>query len=88
MEYTGDKEKDIREVTRRIVKEVENTIRQYPEQWLWFHNRWKRTLGEDKPKKSRKARIDSGQYLTSAQLLKQMDEEIGEKKDDTGAGTA
>jgi len=75
--YTGDKEADIREVTQRIVKECEDTIRQYPEQWLWFHNRWKRTLGEDQPKKDRKKKIKSGQYLTSSQLLKMMDEEIG-----------
>jgi KDO2-lipid IV(A) lauroyltransferase len=88
MDYTGDKEKDIREVTQRIVKEVEDTIRQHPEQWLWFHNRWKRTLGEDQPKKSRKKKIESGDYLTSAQLLKMMDQEIGEKKDENTAGTA
>jgi len=91
-DYTGDKERDIQEVTQRVVKEVEDTIREYPEQWLWFHNRWKRTLGEDEfeknKKKGRKKLIREGQYLTSSQLLKMMDEEIGEKKDDRSAGTA
>lgn len=68
--YTGNKEYDIRAVTQKIVKEVENAIRAYPEQWFWVHNRWKRTLGEDKkkkrkkPKKHREERI----YMTSKEI--------------------
>jgi KDO2-lipid IV(A) lauroyltransferase len=89
--YSGDKEKDIRDVTQRIVKEVENTIREYPEQWLWAHNRWSRTLrGEEErkeQKKKRKKMIEDGVYLTSKQVLKMMDEEIGEAKDERKAGS-
>jgi len=87
--YSGDKEKDVREVTQRIVKEVECAIREYPEQWFWVHNRWRRTLGEvKKEKKWRRKLIEKGEYITSAQVLKLMDEEIGERKDErkTGAG--
>ena len=38
---TGDKRKDILENTRRYTKAIENCIRRYPEQWVWFHDRWK-----------------------------------------------
>jgi len=81
--YSGDKEKDVREVTQRIVKEVERTIREHPEQWFWVHNRWRRTLGEvRKESRWRRRMIEKGEYLTSAQVLKMMDEEIGERKDE------
>jgi len=32
---------DIAEDTRRIQAAIENAIRQYPDQWLWIHRRWK-----------------------------------------------
>jgi len=86
--YSGDQEKDIQEVTRRIVKEIENTIREYPEQWLWAHNRWSRTLGGEKvSKKRRKKQIAEGVYLTSKEILKQMDQEMSEDKDEGKTGS-
>jgi len=39
---TGDSEADLKAMTQTIVSEVERAIRQYPEQWLWLHSRWKR----------------------------------------------
>jgi len=41
MARTGDRRKDILENTRRYTKVIENCIRRYPEQWVWFHDRWK-----------------------------------------------
>ncbi len=36
------------EITRRWTRAVEDIVRAYPEQWPWFHRRW-RTRPEDKP---------------------------------------
>lgn len=41
IEPTGDREKDIIEITAKCSKETENFIREHPEQWVWFHRRWK-----------------------------------------------
>ncbi len=47
VEKSGDEETDVHALTQTITKVVENYIRQYPEQWLWIHKRWKtRPRGE------------------------------------------
>lgn len=38
---TGDRETDIRVTTQRCTAILEEMIRRYPEQWVWFHKRWK-----------------------------------------------
>lgn len=38
---TGDEEADIRAMTARYVRFIEKYIREYPDQWMWTHNRWK-----------------------------------------------
>jgi len=40
-ENSGDKDRDIAEITARLTAIIEDWIRQDPEQWLWIHNRWK-----------------------------------------------
>lgn len=37
VEITGDAPAD----TQRLHRHLESVIRQYPDQWLWFHRRWK-----------------------------------------------
>ncbi|MFH1227066.1 MAG: lysophospholipid acyltransferase family protein [Planctomycetota bacterium] len=38
---TGDKNRDIQCITQLYIKGIELLIRKYPEQWIWFHRRWK-----------------------------------------------
>lgn len=44
---SGDRDADVIENTRRCNAVMEGMLRRYPEQWIWFHKRWKtRPLGE------------------------------------------
>ena len=38
---TGDREQDIFVNTQIFTRIIEDTIRKYPDQWLWVHQRWK-----------------------------------------------
>ena len=47
LERTGDNEADAYTNTALFTKVIEDYVRQYPEQWLWMHRRWKtRPTGE------------------------------------------
>jgi KDO2-lipid IV(A) lauroyltransferase len=47
MMRTGDREADVVTNTQRCTAVLEDTLRRYPDQWIWFHKRWKtRPLGE------------------------------------------
>ena len=48
LQQTDDIDADTWENTRRMIASVESMIRQYPEQWLWQHKRW-RTRPPDDP---------------------------------------
>lgn len=39
--YTGDYKKDVKNITQDCTKIIEEEIRKYPGQWLWFHDRWR-----------------------------------------------
>jgi len=41
LERSGDDEADAVANTARFTQVIENYVRQYPEQWLWVHRRWK-----------------------------------------------
>lgn len=43
---TRDRDADIAEITRRWTKAVEDIVRRYPEQWVWFHRRWRTRPGD------------------------------------------
>ncbi|MFI5252037.1 MAG: lysophospholipid acyltransferase family protein [Bacteroidota bacterium] len=40
----GDSEANVLELTKRHTRVLEGYIRQYPDQWLWMHRRWKHSL--------------------------------------------
>lgn len=46
---TGDKVADVVTNTQRCSLAIEEMVRTYPEQWVWFHKRW-RTQGLGEPK--------------------------------------
>ena len=39
--FSQNREKDITDVTQKCTKALESIIREYPDQWLWMHDRWK-----------------------------------------------
>jgi KDO2-lipid IV(A) lauroyltransferase len=39
-EDTGNDERDLYNLTVRMTKIIEDTIRRHPEEWLWFQKRW------------------------------------------------
>lgn len=41
LQQTGDLRADIQANTQIIMDAIEKTIHRYPEQWFWFHKRWK-----------------------------------------------
>ncbi|MGD9762243.1 MAG: lysophospholipid acyltransferase family protein [Candidatus Binatia bacterium] len=38
--HTGDREADVLTNTQRCTAVIEDMLRRYPEQWIWFHKRW------------------------------------------------
>ncbi|MFQ5870521.1 MAG: lysophospholipid acyltransferase family protein [Candidatus Zixiibacteriota bacterium] len=43
LEPSGDKEKDIENLTQAYTSKLEGIIREHPDQWFWPHRRWKST---------------------------------------------
>ena len=43
---TGNRDADVIANTQLFTKIIEKTVRQWPEQWLWVHQRWKTQLGQ------------------------------------------
>ena len=41
LQSSGDKGKDIKDLTQKHTAVLEEIIRKYPSQWLWMHKRWK-----------------------------------------------
>ena len=38
---TGNRKRDVIDTTAAYTAEIEKLIRQYPDQWMWIHKRWK-----------------------------------------------
>jgi KDO2-lipid IV(A) lauroyltransferase len=52
---TGDKDADILINTQNFTRFIEDTVREYPDQWFWIHQRWK-----TKPWQVTKKRVGQG----------------------------
>ncbi|MEG6585067.1 lysophospholipid acyltransferase family protein [Dendrosporobacter sp. 1207_IL3150] len=39
-ENTGDENKDLYTITEKTTKVIEDIVKEYPDQWLWFQKRW------------------------------------------------
>lgn len=50
---TGDSEKDIHSITQLYTDSIEQYVQNYPEQWMWMHNRWKRKKKTEKKEKGK-----------------------------------
>lgn len=46
-EETGDREADLLRVMTRVNATIEDWVREYPEQWMWLHNRWPKDIIDD-----------------------------------------
>jgi KDO2-lipid IV(A) lauroyltransferase len=38
---TGDRERDVHDLTQQLTLEIEKLVRRHPEQYLWMHRRWR-----------------------------------------------
>ncbi len=47
-EATGNREEDILKRTQQFTAAIESAIREKPEQWVWFHKRWKTKIENKK----------------------------------------
>ena len=48
---TGNEEKDIEIITTEYAKKLEQAVREHPEQWFWFHRKWKTRPAESNAEK-------------------------------------
>lgn len=67
MVHTGDLHADMLVNTQRCQDAIETLVRRYPEQWLWFHRRWKERprLASEWEARQEKARARSERRQTA-----------------------
>ncbi len=49
---SGDHSKDISDLTQKCIGLIEDMIKEYPDHWFWFHDRWK-------PRKPMKKKVEN-----------------------------
>ncbi len=47
IDWKGDKQQDLHFATEAYSKVLEDEFRKYPEQWVWFHDRWRTQPGDE-----------------------------------------
>jgi KDO2-lipid IV(A) lauroyltransferase len=78
MELTGDRAADITHNSQIHNDVMESIVREYPDQWLWFHKRWKTT--PESLAFHLKVRADEWELARLADLKKQEEEQKKEEK--------
>lgn len=54
----GNEEQDLYDFTVKLTRIIENTIKEYPTQWLWFQKRWNTTPEMKKQKHTTKVQVE------------------------------
>ena len=52
---TGDRDTDVRVNTQNFTRVIEETVRRYPDQWLWIHQRWKTRVSRSPRERERQS---------------------------------
>lgn len=72
--YLDDSDEEVRKVLVTYNRYVEEAIRQYPEQWPWWHRRWRRRPGVDYSKHPEQLPSRKAYLKWLAELKKQANE--------------
>ncbi len=70
---SGDAEQDIHRWTSAYVSKLEEVIRESPEQYFWFHKRWKTRPPGPEPRSSRQVASGTREALGEADRLEEME---------------
>lgn len=58
---TGNENEDVLEGTRIWTRKLEEHIRKYPDQWMWFHRRWRTKPGQGRGQRVRNRSVTGGE---------------------------
>ncbi|MES2463607.1 MAG: lysophospholipid acyltransferase family protein [Armatimonadota bacterium] len=61
-EITGDRSADTQRIMVEANQRLEEMIREYPDQWLWLHNRWKSAFEKKNQARAWSEGIDTEEY--------------------------
>ena len=73
------RDQEVRRITQRLTQDLEDVVRQAPEQWLWLHRRWKTRPGDYEP--ARKAVVCADTWPDGAPGRPSLDEAVVRLRD-------
>ncbi len=63
---TGDRDRDILTMVQEFNHRLEKYIREFPEQWLWSHRRWRTRPSEERPAEAAKSEASPAPISSAA----------------------